>query len=96
MLSNLPPMLRSNQKLQKLSYKFTKFLSKLLPFWYNENWKIADNYLPYFSFPEEKGYKWVSNKYELIKSNWNIWINNTNWWNKYSEYLKKVFHDTKE
>lgn len=95
-LSNLPPMLRSNQKLQKLSYKFTKFLSKLLPFWYNENWKIADNYLPYFSFPEEKGYKWVFNKYELIKSNWNIWINNTNWWNKYSEYLKKVFHDTKE
>ena len=88
-LSNLPPMLRSNQKLQKLSYKFTKFLSKLLPFWYNENWKIADNYLPYFSFPEEKEYKWVSNKYELIKSN-------SNWWNKYSEYLKKVFHDTKE
>ena len=91
-LLKLPPMLRNNSKFQKITYKFTKYLSNLLPFWYKNNWIIADKYYSYLTIQEEKNYNWISNKYKLLKENENIWIENINGLSKYKEYIKNFFN----
>ena len=93
-LSNLPTILRENPKFQKISANFTKILAKIFPFWYKDAWKILEEYLPYFDIQETKEYENITNQYEMLKTNGSIGIKNTNWWDKYSEYFKKIFYDS--
>ena len=82
-LKTLPVILRTNWKFQKISVNYTKFLWTIFPFWYGENKKIVNDYIPYFDIQEYKEYESLKDKFSILKNNESIWIKNINWWSKY-------------
>jgi len=82
-LNTLPSMLRNNSKLQKISTTYTKILWTIFPFRYKENINILNNYVNYFDLNDKKEYESVKNKYNIFSNNWNIGLDNINWFEKY-------------
>ena len=89
-LALLPAGLKSNPTFQRWSIRFTSSLAKVFPFWYGENAKYIESYLPYLGLSAtQKQHGKVD--YSILKSTWKLWTEKANHKEKYREYFKKLF-----
>lgn len=88
-LKTIPSRLAHNPKFLKRSIKYTSFLSKFFPFWYQEYTNNIKTYLPYLEIKHKEIMSW-SIKFDL-QDNISLWTKKTEWTEKYLQYTKDFF-----
>lgn len=94
-LSTLPNHIKNSPFLQNISYRYTRFLATIIPF-YSQNWKIADDYFPFFDMKN----LWETQRREIIKNTDSTWVFNSKsvmWKTKIFDHffssLSRYFHN---
>ena len=88
---NIPLLISSNQKLQNISLKYTKWLASWNPF-YTYNGKIADEYQNFFD--PKNLWKTDKSKYgETLNDTYNLWLKWIMWKTQLFYFYKLLFFD---
>ena len=88
---NIPLLISSNQKLQNISLKYTKWLASWNPF-YTYNGKIADEYQNFFG--PKNLWKTDKSKYgETLNDTYNLWLKWIMWKTQLFYFYKLLFFD---